>query len=247
MVITLNEEKRLGRLLASLPKGVELVIVDGQSTDQTVDIAKSYGAHVVTRVFDDFSQQKNAALALCTRRWVLSVDADEELTAKLVEKIRQIVLAKDSSFAAYKLKRRLFFQGRALLFGKSSDQPLRLFQRGQGQFEKPIHERLALKAGMKVGLLSEGLWHYSYDNLTAYFQRFNKYTSLIAKDSYLKRKPLFWVLIQLVFRPYFEFLSRFIFRLGFLDGYPGYLYALLSSFYTFVKYAKLFELYQEEK
>ena len=135
------------------------------------------------------------------------------------------------------------FMGRKMRFGKTQDQPLRLFQREVAQYVGTIHEEVKLASGAAKPLSGGILWHYSYRDLSDYFQRFNRYTSAIAERHAREgRKVGLW---SLVLRPWLEFFTRYVLRLGLLDGYPGYTYALISSLYAYVKYAKLREL--EEK
>lgn len=239
-IITLNEEHNLPRCLASLPSGAEVVVLDSGSTDGTRAVSERHGVRFVTQAFQDHAQQKNAAVALTTRPWVLSIDADEELTPALRE---AVVAATERADAAapsgYRLRRRLVFMGRRMRFGKTSDRPLRLFQREAGRFESMIHERVVLANGT-AGVLEGELLHYSYANLDDYFRRFNSYTSRIAENHERQGRPM-PPLVTHALRPWGEFVARYVLRCGFLDGYPGYTYALLSSLYGYVKYAKLRE------
>lgn len=245
-IITYNEEKNLGRCLKSLPAGAELIVVDSQSTDRTVALAQTFGAKVYQRPFDDYAAQKNAAISWATRTWVLSLDADEELSPELRDSLSQVSrlpLTSDSPHA-YRLNRQLHFLGRPLRFGKSSDRPLRFFRRAQAHFEHGIHERLTVAGTLAPRPLAGVLHHHSYADLSYYFVRFNHYTSQVAAAHFKQGKrgqTPSWTLRHTL-RPGFEFFNRYILRLGFLDGYPGYCYALLSSLYAFVKYAKLREL-----
>lgn len=236
VIISLNEEARLGACLDSLPPGAEIVVLDSGSTDGTVALARAQGARVETRAFTNYGDQKNAAILLATRPWILSVDADEVLSRDLCLEIVDVTEGPSRRFAGYRVRRKLVFMGRKLRFGKSSDRPLRLFQRGQGHFQSAIHEHLDL-GQRKVGELRGELLHYSYADLTDYFHRFNIYTSRIA-ENHAHTRPLKPPFLAHVARPWVEFVMRYFIRLGFLDGYPGYTYALISSLYAFVKYAK---------
>ena len=244
IIITRNEERRLPPCLASLPAGCEIIVVDSESGDRTREIAAVAGAKCLTRPFDNYAAQKNYALAHATRRWILSIDADESLDPKMISEIGKVVAAegRDDQPNIYRLKRQLVFQGRPMRFGKTVDAPMRLFQRSSAEFSGVIHERL-VGNGLRIGKLVSGvLFHHSYEDLEDYFARFNRYTTLVAQENYRKtRKPGFFD----AGRIWLDFLSRYIVRLGFLDGYPGYCYALVSSFYGFVKHAKLREIYQK--
>ena len=238
IVIAFNEEQNLSRCLQSVPQGAELILLDSHSQDKTAEIARSFGATVHQRTFTNFAEQKNAAVALATRTWVIAIDADEELNPQLADKIVQLV-EKGPSAAAFRIPRRLVFMGRKMRFGKTQDRPIRLFLREGSQYVGSIHEEVRITGGHVERLSGGILWHYSYRNLSDYFDRFNRYTSAIAERH--GREGHRVTLGSHVLRPWFEFVNRYFLRLGFLDGYPGYTYALISSLYAYIKYAKLFE------
>jgi glycosyltransferase involved in cell wall biosynthesis len=243
VVITLNEEKHLRNCLQSLPRGSEVCVLDSGSTDRTVEIARELGARVEHRPFTTYSEQKNAAVAMATGRWVLSIDADEVIEPALRLELERITgSASSGGPVGYRLKRQLVFMGRRMRFGKTTDWPLRLFERGKGRFEQDIHEHVEVIGGTVGCTRGAGaISHYSYDDLSDYFERFNAYTTRIARNHLKNGKKMPPGLLH-VLRPWSEFVVRYFLRLGFLDGYPGYCYALLSSVYTYVKYAKLREL-----
>lgn len=245
VIITLNEERHLERCLKSLPAGAEVIILDSGSTDKTKEIAHKFNAAWWMRPFDDYARQKNAALEFATRDWILSLDADEEVSPELKAALVRFIKASPPRDKGFKIRRNLIFLGRQLRFGRSGDTPLRLFPRGSGSFVAAIHEMYQLQPPFKRRTFPHGrLRHYSYDNLSDYFERFNRYTSQIALNHHRTHVggPHF---LRHIFRPWFEFGTRYFLRGGFLDGYPGYCYALISSLYTFIKYAKLRELQED--
>ncbi len=241
VIIAYNEEANLERCLKSLPSGIELILVDSESTDATAAIALRYGARVYQKPFTNFADQKNTALSYANRQWVLAVDADEELDVDLRAEILRLIQDKPLSIAAFRLRRRLVFMGRRMYYGKTEDKPLRFFKRGFARYQGSIHEELVVASGSETATLKVGtLWHYSYRDLSDYFQRFNRYTTAIAeKHAREGRKVPF---VGHILRPWLEFFGRYFLRLGFLDGYPGYTYALISSLYAYIKYAKLVEI-----
>ena len=250
VLITLNEENNIRRLLASLPEAAEIIIVDSKSIDDTREIASTFGAKVFTRPFDDYASQRNYALQHSTRPWILSLDADESLSGELlgeIEKITSVLPCKDRVIG-YQITRKLVFMGRVLRFGRTVDAPLRLFPRESGNWQGAVHEKFRFFSNIsgKVKKAEKGfLFHYSYSDLSDYFVRFNRYTSAVASANKARgRKEIF--LIHLL-RPWGEFIYRYFLRLGFLDGYPGYTYALISSLYAYVKYAKFYELEESGK
>ncbi len=233
VMIVFNEADRLPTCLAAIPPGVELIVLDSDSTDRTVDIARAFGAKVSQRLFDNYAAQRNAALAMATREWVFSLDADERITPELAAQLGKLAEI-PTEVSALTVPRSLVFMGRTMRFGRTQDEPLRIFRRNCGKFVNPIHETVMLSSG--IARRAHGrLLHTSYRDLSDYLARLNRYTSAIAEQ---KPERVSWLH---VLRPWQEFFTRYIGRLGFLDGYPGYTYAWLSSLYAYMKYAKRWE------
>lgn len=238
VIITLNEEANLRRCLSSVPEGSEIIVVDSGSTDQTLEVAKEFGARTFTNTFVDYASQKNFACDQATGEWIFSIDADETIDRELEKDVLETI-SKPLRYNAFRVRRSLFFMGKKLSFGKTTDWPIRLFKRDKARFEGEVHEKLAVDG--ETSTLNKGkITHFSYDDLSDYFQRFNKYTSMVAKKNQASGKKASKV--NLYGRFWVEFFTRYIARLGILDGYPGYCYALISSFYAYMKYAKLDEL-----
>lgn len=244
VIITFNEQENLPRLLASLPAGVELIVVDSESSDATRDIARAAGARVEIRKFTGYASQKNAALSFATKDWVFSLDADEVPTRELWAEVFEVVSKSNKSVAA-RVERSQIFLGKKLRFGKTKDAPIRLIPRGAGHFDQEIHEGIVLRSDVSLIKLKHSLDHYSYKSLTDYFEKFNRYTTAVAVN-HKKNKARLPSRVEQCVRFFMEFFWRYLCRGGFLDGYPGFIYALFGSVYVFVKYAKLEELYQLE-
>ncbi len=244
VIITLNEERSLPRCLESLPSGAEIIVLDSGSSDNTVQIAEQHGAKVYYRKFDNYADQKNAALKYASRQWILSLDADEALDERLRVTLQQVIHnGGDKRYVAFKIRRSLVYMGKKLKFGKAQDLPVRFFRKNEAYFEGAIHEKIKIEG--RIGCLDGEVLHYSYENLNDYFSRFNLYTERIAQNHLRHKKRVF--LIRHILRPWVEFFYRYFLCLGFLDGFAGYSYALISSLYAFVKYEKLRELYLLEK
>lgn len=235
-IIAFNEEKRLPKLLDSLPKDVEIILVDSLSTDNTVEIARSRGALVFQKTFENYSDQKNFALAKASHQWILSLDSDEVLYFDF-EEIKSII-NNSKEERGFTIKRYLYFMGKRLYFGKTTDYPLRLFKKNN-KFIGLVHEKIDLPRHKTKSLKKSYIDHYSYENLSDYFNKFNKYTSMVALSKSKKTTSTGFIIH--IFRPFVEFIVRYFFRLGLLDGYPGFTYAFVSSVYSFVKYAKIYE------
>lgn len=239
-IITLNEEANLPRTLASIAWADQIVVVDAGSTDQTVDVAWSAGAQVFPELWKGFAAQKNSAISHCTGDWILSLDADEEVSSALSAEI-QTLLADDPACDAYSLPRHNFFLGRPLRHGGFyPDRKLRLFRRGAARFpERAVHETLACSG--KVGQVQNHLLHHAYPTLTSYIDHMNRYSTLGAEILVQRGRrsrgfaAFAW---NVVAAPRLNFLYNYVLRLGFLDGREGLLMHLYHANYTSWKYAK---------
>ena len=249
-VITFNEAENLGRTLASVQWAGEIVVVDSGSTDGTLEIARSYKARVCEHPWQGFAEQKNFALAQCRGEWILSLDADEELTPELALEI-QHVLAKEPRVEAFHLKRRNLFLGRWIRHGGFyPDAKLRLFRNGllgggtTPQFGvRPVHETVQFTG--EAPTLQGDLAHRAYPTLTGYIEHMNRYSSLGAEVLLEKGRtsraawPFLW---NVLLAPLFTFCWNYLFRLGFRDGREGLLLHGYQAAYTSWKYSKAWEL-----
>jgi len=235
VIITRDEEGNLPACLASLRGLVdEIVVLDAGSTDATVSIAQSAGARVERRPFAGFGAAKQAALEMASGEWVLSVDADERVTPALAAEIRGV---RDDGRgpAGYLVRREVFFLGRRLRFGgMSHDWVLRLFRREAGRFSTDrVHERVLVPG--RPGRLSGTLLHHPYRSLAVHVEKMNRYTELQA-DAFLARGRRYraWMWLRLPWKMF----ARLVLRLGVLDGTPGVLFATMSAYSSWLKYAK---------
>jgi glycosyltransferase involved in cell wall biosynthesis len=249
-IVTLNEEETLARTLASVAWAEEIVVVDSGSTDRTAEIARSYGARVIEREWPGFAAQKNFAIAQCIGAWVLSLDADEELTPELQQEIQKL-LASGPALNAFYLKRRNYFLGRWIRHGGFyPDAKLRLFRRNTANeaptprfAERAVHETIAFDGN--AGTLDFDLIHHAYPTLTNYIEHMNRYSSLGAEILTARgRTSRTWIafVINVWVVPQYMFQWNYFFRLGFLDGREGLLLHLYHAVYTSWKYAKAWEL-----
>jgi glycosyltransferase involved in cell wall biosynthesis len=242
VVLTLNEEKSLPACLSSLPEYAQILVMDSGSKDKTNEIAERFHAKFIVHKFVNYAHQRNTAISYVKTPWILMLDADEILSLDLHKKLADVI-SQPSSLNAYRLERRLVFMNRKMRWGKTLDHPIRLLKKGSGKYKGAIHERFDVDK-KNLGLIKGAhILHHSYNDLSDYFSRFNRYTTAIAQQHMSRQKKI--GRLRLAVRFWFEFLNRYFLRLGFLDGYPGYVYALLSSFYAFTKYAKLDELYEK--
>ena len=250
VIITHNEEANIGRTLASVQPLVadgkgEIIVVDSGSSDRTVEIAKSFGAKVFSEEWKGYAAQKNSAIDKATGDWILSVDADEELSDGLTKEVEEICHgpAEDGfgSENGYWLKRQNQFLGRALRHGGFWPDPkLRMFRRGMGRVEnRAVHETFQVTG--RLGTLYYPLLHHSYPTLTDYIDHMNRYSSLGAEMEVVRGRSGF-SLFNIVLRPLATFIYNYFFRLGFLDGREGLLLHLYHAVYVSWKYAKAWEI-----
>lgn len=242
-VITLNEEANLADCLgsvAAVPGLVtETVVLDSGSTDRTREIAQSFGARFVVHPFDGHVEQKNRALDLAKTEWVLSLDADERLSPELgAEMLR--ALEAPSLPDAFSMPRCTRYLGRYVRHGDwYPDRKVRLFRRDRARWggTNP-HDRVEVDG--RVGKLSGDLLHHSYRSLSDHIRQMDSFTTIAARAMRERgrRAPLF----RLLLNPPAAFFRSWLFRLGFLDGFPGFAVATTGAFYVFLKYAKLREL-----
>jgi glycosyltransferase involved in cell wall biosynthesis len=240
VIITFNEEANLPRTLESVKWADEIVVVDSGSTDRTVEIAKSFNAKVWVESWKGFAAQKNLAIEKATGDWILSLDADEEVSEELKLQVENVI-CDEASRNGYWIPRRNLFLGRFIRHGGFyPDAKLRFFRRGTAQFEsRLVHEDVKLNG--VAGKLSSDLLHHAYPTLSSYIEHMNRYSSLGAEMALSKGKRGF-SFSNIVLRPMFTFIYNYFFRLGFLDGREGLLLHLYHSVYVSWKYAKLWEL-----
>lgn len=249
-IITLNEEANLARTLASVQFADEVIVIDSGSTDRTLEIAHSFkNAKVFSEGWKGFSLQKNSAIEKCSSDWILSLDADEELSSELQTEIR--VLLADSPHAdAYLLRRRNLFLNRWIRRGGYyPDAKLRLFRRHSANFaptarftERPVHETIAFDGRLET--LHHDLVHHAYPTIESYIEHMDRYSTLGAQIVIDKGKTsrswvaFYWNIIAV---PGLTFIWNYFFRFGFLDGREGLLLHLYHSTYTSWKYSKAWQ------
>jgi glycosyltransferase involved in cell wall biosynthesis len=237
-VVVLNEEERLRACLESVVWADELVVVDAGSSDKTVAIAREFTDRVLFRAWDGYGAQKNFALGQCREDWVLSLDADERVSDTLREEIQTILRGGVGEVGFY-LPRRNMFQGRWVRHGGLyPDWQLRLFRSGRGAFvERAVHE--SVRVDGPTGRLRAPLVHESYRSIGDAVARLNRYSDLAASE--LASVGRGGSLVDLLVRPVWRFVSMYLLRAGFLDGWRGLVLAGLHAHYVFLRAAKVRE------
>jgi glycosyltransferase involved in cell wall biosynthesis len=243
-LITSNEEESLPRVLNSV-QGVadEIVVVDSGSKDRTKEIAGEHGAKVITRAWTNFSEQKNAAAVAANHDWILSLDADEELSPEL----RNALLEwkkKEPEFSVYEFARRTRYLGAWIKHtGWYPDFQRRLFRRDSATFSGIIHEALRFEG--KPGRLSGDLLHYTVRSFEEHERKVESYTTLAARQMFMAGKRD-WRAAMWLATPW-SFFHNFVLGLGFLDGRRGWLISRMAARSTWLKFKKLGKLLQKER
>lgn len=248
VLATFNEEENIAKCLESVKEiADEIVIVDGTSTDKTVEIAKKYGAKVtVTTNPPIFHINKQKAIDKAVNPWILQLDADEHVDSFLREEIEKAI-ASDTKYNGFWIPRKNYFLGRFLMKGgQYPDYTIRLYKKGKGRLpQKDVHEQAEVEG--KVGYLHHALLHYPYKNFASYISKWDRYTSIIAtqiKDEMEKKNPLERFLFgigYLIVKPTHWLLTTFIRHKGFVDGWQGFVFSLFSALRFPAAYIKYFK------
>lgn len=236
LVLTHNSEATLEECLESLKWVDEIVVIDDESTDQTREIANKYNACVLIRKLDDFSTQRNFGLSNCSNDWVLVLDSDEVITRELQAEVESL-FNQPVTVSGFQIPRKNMFMGNWI---RSSypDYGLRLFRRNEARYNGAVHESLTVNG--EIGRLNHPMIHNSYRSIEEIILKTNHYTTISAQQMFEKGKRAGF--LDLIFRPLAAFIKNFFLKRGFLDGFPGFILHVLSGYYTFIKYAKLYFL-----
>ncbi|MBL0105555.1 MAG: glycosyltransferase family 2 protein [Bacteroidetes bacterium] len=241
VIITYNEERNLGRCLASIKDiADEILIVDSGSTDRTQEIGRNFGARIIERPFDGYYQQKNFANDQASNEHILSLDADEELSPEL--KASMIEVLNNWTKDGYSFNRLTSFCGAWIHYcGWYPDRKIRLFKKGRAEWShQNPHEKLELKDPKSHAKLSGDLLHYSFYSVEEYRKQQEKYATMWAKNAYAngRRANAF----QLWYKPVFKFFRDYILLAGFLDGVNGLIICRLAAGASYLKYRTLYQL-----
>ena len=239
IVITFNEERNISACLQSVSWAGEIILVDSQSNDQTVSIARQYTDRIFIREWAGYGSAKSFALEQANNEWILWVDADERVTQELAEEIQEILMLQASEHSGYEVGRRAYFLGKWIKHcGWYPGYVVRLFRKKSAKFSASnVHEKVEVQG--LIGTLRNDLLHFTDDNLFHYVWKLNRYTSLAVEDMIRSNRTV--SLYDLIVRPPFIFMKMYVLRFGFLDGMHGLALSLLSASYVFVKYAKTWE------
>ncbi|PIP74696.1 MAG: hypothetical protein CO135_01490 [Candidatus Levybacteria bacterium CG_4_9_14_3_um_filter_35_16] len=254
VLATYNEEKNLASCLDSVKDiADEIIIVDGSSSDKTVEIARKYGAKIkITTNKFNFHINKQMAIDMATKDWILQLDGDEHVSLELKNEIREIIDKKPSAIShqpsagydGFWMPRKNWFLGRFLMKGgQYPDYTLRFYRKGKGKLpQKDVHEQAEVEG--KVGYLKEALLHYPYKDFSHYFKKWNVYNNFFARQikEELKTKNIFQKTFAffdyLLIKPIYWFLLAYFRHKGFMDLWQGFVFSLFSALRFPVSYIK---------
>lgn len=245
VILAKNEEKNIAQCIQSLDWCDEVVVIDDNSTDNTVSASKKLGANVITRELNNsFSYQRNFALDHVRSDWVLFVDADEGVSAGLKTEIQEKLLGeKSATINGYLIQRRDRVWDKELLYGDVKDVwLLRLGKKDAGKWFGHVHE--TWKMSGRVEKLTNAFIHSPHNSVGEFLKKINYYSTIRADELYTQKTTVSW--FEIVFYPIGKFLVNYIWKCGFLDGNRGMIHAILMSFYSFMVRAKLWLLYQKK-
>lgn len=247
IILTKNEEKNIVDCIDSLLWCDEILVVDDNSEDKTVQIIESLKNNKVKVLLhslnNDFSKQRNFALQQAQHEWVLFIDADERVSLALEYEILSSINSSLNNFSGYYIKRRDFIWGKELKYGETGNiNFLRLIKKEKGEWVGKVHESLRIKG--KTALLNNPLMHYPHQDIAQFLKEINFYTDLRAKELYDKKVKVYWW--SIIVYPLGKFIFNYGIKRGFLDGLHGFIFATLMSFHSFLARGKLWQLWQEK-
>jgi glycosyltransferase involved in cell wall biosynthesis len=237
VLATYNEEANLVGCLDSVKDlADEIIIVDGSSTDKTVEIAKKYNAKVkITTNKQNFHINKQMAIDMATKDWILQLDGDEHISPDQKEEIKEILEKDLQEFNGYWMPRKNWFLGRFLMKGgQYPDYTLRFYRNGKGKLpQKDVHEQAEVEG--KVGYLKSALLHYPYRDFSHYLKKWTRYNKFFAgqiKEEMASKNLLqkfLYAFVYLLIKPIYWFLLTYIRHKGFMDSWQGFVFSLFSA------------------
>lgn len=242
LAITLNEEENVKRYVQSLSFADEIIFIDSNSTDATAAIAKELGVTVIQRNFDDFSSQRNFAIQQAKNDWIVFFDLDETISPELGKEIVSAT-SSQNDFAAFYAKSDFFFMGKQIKHGGwRSKKSIKVFNRNFCKYNGNLVDEAIVTKG-KTATLKEHFTHYGYKNFDHYNNKLNLHSKHEAKALYTNNlRPNAY---HFFIRPMGTFLSKYLFRLGLLDGKEGFILAYVHSFAIFKRYLQLWLMYRK--
>ena len=242
IIITHNEAANIKNCLESVKFADEIIVVDSGSTDNTVAICQQYTQNIFQTDWPGFGRQKNRALQYVSGDWILSLDADEQLSPELKTEIQKAIYSRE--FQAYAIPRQSKYCGKTIQYGAwRNDKVIRLFQRGKAIFsDDDVHERLIVDG--KIGTLIGKILHDSFQDLEEVLSKVNHYSSAGAKQRAQRGKKS--NISKAILHGMWTFIRDYFIKRGFLDGREGFMLAVSNAEGCYYSYVKLMFLNEQE-
>ena len=243
IILTKNEEKNIFDCLESVKDADEIIVIDDNSEDRTEDVISTFGKKVKTykrSLLDDFSKQRNFGLSKAKNSWVLFIDADERVPNGLFDEISNEV--NKDNFDGYLIKRRDVLWDKKLRYGETGNMKLlRLARKNRGEWQGRVHE--VWNVNGKIGELNNELIHCPHQTIREFLSEISLYSTIRAGE--LRQEGVKVSVIDIILYPKVKFFLNYFLRLGFLDGLPGLIVALMMSFHSFLVRGKLWLLWHK--
>jgi (heptosyl)LPS beta-1,4-glucosyltransferase len=235
-----NESANIEACIASVEWAGEVIVVENDSLDDTVSLAKAAGATVISPPFTTIGVARNQAIVRAKTPWILVLDADERCTPELAQEIQGII--RTTNCQAFRVPRRNHFLGKEIRhggWGGGKDKPIRLFRRELRYNGNQVHEQVEVPEAAQMGELENSLLHYTYTSLDQYFEKFVRYSRWWAEQNYARGRR--GTAAAVLFKPPAKFVSMYLLKGGFRDGARGLVLAGLAAASVMAKHARLWE------
>ena len=243
IIPTLNEEIHIAEAISSVSFADEIIIIDSFSSDKTIKIAEKMNVKIIKRKFDDFSSQKNFAIEQAKYDWIFILDADERVTKEVKEEIVSAV-KNPNGFVGFYVRRTFYFSGKKVNYsGFQRDKVIRLFLKEHCKYSGLVHEKIISNG--KIGFFRNKIDHFSYRNYDHYISKLNHYAAIRAEELHDNGKKV--NIYHVMIKPGARFFIHYFIRLGFLDGFTGFLVAKTQAYGVLTRYIKLWLLNSDMK
>ena len=240
VIIAKNEEKNLSECLESVRWAGEIIVVDDESSDRTVEIARSFQSKVIHRKMDIEGRHRNFAYAQATQNWILSLDADERVSPELASELKEVVTKNEPEFSAYAIPIKTFVGNRWIrAAGYYPARKLRVHRKGKFHYEETaVHPRAFLEG--KERPLNGDILHYGFRDFAHFLDKLNNQTTLEAEKWVQDKRQIAW--LKTIYKSLDRFCRNYIGKKGFQDGFLGFIMSVFHAMYQLFSYAKYLEL-----
>ena len=238
IIPTLNEEIHIEAAIKSVDFADEIIVIDSYSTDNTVLLAEKHNVKIIKREFDDFSSQKNFAISKAKHAWIYVLDADERVTPEVRKEILDAV-ENPKDYVGFYVGRSYYFAGKKIKYsGWQTDKVARLFLKENCEYRGVVHETIFTEK--KLGFFKNKIDHFGYRSYNHYINKIHHYSSLKAKELHKAGKKV--NAYHFIIKPTYRFFMHYFVRLGFLDGYAGFILCKALAYSVYVRFVKLWLL-----